>query len=337
MSATLATPAKRQPNTKGEHIFPATIIEPMALRWKSLTAAGIHEEANGLLGEIIVLSTPMLARFAQHERYNVTVDLQILVSMAQSRIETWMRYWDPAKGRIFSWFTKCAKHVYLGEVAKAQVYRQRYHATSDSLEQIAGALDPQIDADADIEHVQSALADIECRWSNPQVIDCIRFHIASIVENPRGPKKPVIRAGSFASGLSIELSRFAHNWALFAIRSAMYHRLKPHYSDVDLITYSESFTLFPDLLDIITVAQLKKLIAVMGGQRLRIPTVAQVEKLVRNQKLAAALASHSHLTPTSLSAVARDHGVRDRTAEEVFVAMSEMLDPERNTQSPVYS
>jgi hypothetical protein len=90
----------------GEHIFHANYLEPLALKWKELNAEGKHAEAMAVLEEIVIGSTQMFERLAQHECYHYTVDLPILVSAAQEKVVKWLLKWEKKKGRLFSWFSK---------------------------------------------------------------------------------------------------------------------------------------------------------------------------------------------------------------------------------------
>ena len=78
-----------------------------------------------VLDEIILKSTPMFERFAQHEEYTNTVELSILVSAAQEKVVKWLLKWEPKLGKIFSWFSKCAKHAFLSEIVKANQCKKR--------------------------------------------------------------------------------------------------------------------------------------------------------------------------------------------------------------------
>ena len=50
---------KSKPTLEGEHIFPATQLTPLAVKWKDLHSAGRHKEAMAVLEEIVVGSTAM--------------------------------------------------------------------------------------------------------------------------------------------------------------------------------------------------------------------------------------------------------------------------------------
>jgi hypothetical protein len=94
------------PPVTGEHIFPASYLEPLALKWKDLNARGKHTEAMAVLEEIVVGSSQMFKRLAQHEGYHYTVSLDILVSAAQEKVIRWLLRWQRKKGKLFAWFSK---------------------------------------------------------------------------------------------------------------------------------------------------------------------------------------------------------------------------------------
>ena len=70
---------KSKPTLEGEHIFPATQLTPLAVKWKDLHSAGRHKEAMAVLEEIVVGSTAMFERLAMYEDFHYTVDLGVLV------------------------------------------------------------------------------------------------------------------------------------------------------------------------------------------------------------------------------------------------------------------
>ena len=132
----IAKDAKNTPATtvvQGEHLFAASYLQPLAIKWKELNAKGKHTEAMLVLEEIVVGSTQMFQRLAQHEGYHFTVDLDILVSAAQEKVVKWLLRWQPKKGKLFTWFSKCAKNAFRSELVKVNQFRKRYHVTVTAL------------------------------------------------------------------------------------------------------------------------------------------------------------------------------------------------------------
>ena len=75
-----------------------------------------------VLEQIVEGSTAMFERLAQFEDFHYTVDLPILVSAAQEKVIKWLAKWQPKKGRLFSWFSKCAKNAFRSELVKVNQY-----------------------------------------------------------------------------------------------------------------------------------------------------------------------------------------------------------------------
>jgi hypothetical protein len=333
MSSTTEKPVKEP--VKGEHIFPATVIEPLAIQWKKLIAESRHDEASPILEDIVCKSSAMFSRLAQYEGFHHTVELESLVLAAQARVATWLLYWDPAKGRLFTWMSKCSKHVFLSEVVRASQHRKRYYPTSDNLEKFVGSTDHQVDVNEAIESVRDIIRELSCRWGDAQVICCIRFHVACIVENPGYNKKVVIRAGAYASGLSFDLSKFFHNWALYALRDAMYDKMNLPYTEQDLFRLVHSFTYLPDLLTVITWEQLLKIIALLGGTRVKFPTLAQLEQAKKDYKIFRRLERSNH-DPDAVAEIAKDEHVSVPTAQELYERMVGELHDDRSGEFPIY-
>lgn len=230
----------------------------------------------------------------------------------------------------------CSKHVFLGEVVKASQHRKRFHSTGDNLEKFAGAVDPTVNQHEAVEAVQDMLKTIHARWGNAQAQQCIQFHIACLVENPRGNRKNTVKTGAYASGLSLELSRFFYNWALYALRDAMFDQIAPRYSEEDVFRLQKSFTFLPEVIKIVGWEKTLKLIGLLGGTKLVLPTLAQLTQSRKDVALYNAL-SRTHQTATEFRRVAAEHGVTERSAEEVFQRMSNELMADRDGNYPVYA
>jgi hypothetical protein len=84
-------PRKAEKKEHGpEHIFPASQLTPLAMKWKELTDTHRQREAMEILEEIVVKSSAMFQRLAMFEDFHYTVDLDILVSAAQERVVKWL-------------------------------------------------------------------------------------------------------------------------------------------------------------------------------------------------------------------------------------------------------
>lgn len=503
-------PAKNPDAPKREHIFPATIVEPLAVQWKKLVLEGKHEEANIILEDIILKSSQMFARLAQHEGYHNTVDLDSLVLAAQARVAAWLTYWDPAKGALFSWLSKslagnslvllddgtqirideivdkkldvkvmswdgkqlvpkrithwlkspavpppkkrkskkvqkfnqndlwrlvsvkhslkqrgsqliltgdhevltqrgwimiddmmtddvmfmpekllttpgkraklarcsvkikpvynchgknynldlnwkyditvedtknfvangivvhnCSKNLFLGEVVRASQHRKRFFPTSDNLEKFVGSEDHAVSSNEAIDGVQEQIKQITSRWNDPQINCCIRFHIACIVENPKVNKKLTIKAGAYASGLNLDLSKFFYNWALFALRNAMYDKLDTPYTEQDLLRLANSFTYIPDLLNIISWEQMVKIIALLGGNKIKFPTLTQMDQLKEEYRIYRQL-SRSNLDPESFAKIAKASHISEESAETIYERISTTLNDDHDGEFSLY-
>jgi len=323
-------PAKPQ----SEHIFAASQLTPLAVRWKELNAAKRHKEAMEVLEQIVIGSTAMFERLAQYEDYHYTVDLPMLVSAAQEKVVKWLLRWQPRKGRLFSWFSKCAKNAFRSEVVKVSQYRKRFHVTSDNLEKFYGMDDHEVNKLDLARDVRSRIDAMTCRWGDPQEIGAVRFLIESIIMDDHD-KHAAVKSAACAWGISLELSRFFYNWSLVALRQQLYEKARVPFTEQDLIRAAHSYTFLPDLIDIIGVDQTRKLIAIMGGSRFRLPTMASITKLKDDHQLHHELAI-SDQDPDSFAGVARKRKRTLRTAEQIFHEMTDTIDPRRSGEHEIY-
>lgn len=319
----------------GEHIFPAATLTPLAVKWKELTAAGRHREAMDVLEQIVIGSTAMFERLAMYEDFHYTVDLPVLVSAAQERVVKWLIKWEPKKGRLFSWFSKCAKNAFRSELVKVNQFRRRYHVTSDNLEQFYGVEDHEIDKHDLATDVRSRIESMTCQWGDPQEIGALRYLIECIVDEENHDKSAAIWSAAYAYGISLDMAKFFYQWALVALRHQMYDKIHVPFTEQDLVRASESYTHLPGMMDIMTFDQMKQLIAIYGGMRIKIPTLACLAKLKDNYRLFRDL-DKTDLDPDAVAEVARAHKKTPRTAQDIYNEMSVTLDPKRYGEHSVY-
>jgi hypothetical protein len=287
-----------------------------------------------VLEEIVKASTAMFERLAQHETFHNTVDLPILVAAAQEKVVKWLIGWNPKKGRIFSWFSKCAKHAFLSEVVKVNQYRRRYHVTGDNLEKFYGSEDHEIDKRDLAKDVRTKLQDLTCRWGDPQEIGALKYLIECIVADEHD-KQAAIRAASYAYGISIDFAKFFYAWALIALRDQMYDKIRVPFTEQDLLRHKESYSHLVDLLDIVTWDQMKRIIATRGGMRLKIPTMAQLAKLKEDYETFQEIEA-SDKDPDSIADIAKRRKKTTRTAMESYMDMVETLDHRRSGEHHIY-
>jgi hypothetical protein len=324
----------KKPSLEGEHIFPASQLTPLAVKWKELNAKGRTQEAMEVLEEIVIGSSAMFERLAIHEDFHYTVDLKILVSAAQERVVKWLLRWDPTKGRLFSWFSKCAKNAFRSELVKVNQFRKRYYTTSDNLELFYGTDDHAVDKRDIAADVRNGIGSITCAWGDPQEIGALHYLIECIVDDNHD-KQAAIWSAAYAYGISVELAKFFYIWVCCAMRAQFYNRVHVPYTEQELMLASESYTLLPLLANVIGWTKTKEVCAVFGGTRIKFPTIANIEKLKDDYKLYREV-DKCDLDPDSLAEVARANKKTPRMAQEAYNEMVQILDPKRYGEHTIY-
>lgn len=321
---------------QSQHIFPQSELVPLALRWKDLNSRGKHVEAMHLLEQIICLSTPMFERLAQHEEYHTTVDLGSLVSAAQEKVVKWLLKWEPRKGRLFSWFSKCAKYAFLSELVKQNSYKRKFFATGDSLEKFHGAEDHESDKHDLANDFNNSLKGLFCRWGCKQEQGALRYLVECMVHDlDNHDKQSAIRGAAYSWGISFELARFFHSWALIALRDLHYSRIRVPFTDEDLIRAWLSYSHLPNLYDYMSHENVKRFLATHGGIRMKVPTMHQYLKMIDDNKTFEDIEA-SDKDPDSIAAIARARKRTPRSAQDAFMAMAEIADPKRSGEYPLY-
>lgn len=328
----------RQPSgnsTEGEHIFPASQLTPLAVRWKELHSAGRHKEAMLVLEQIVEGSTSMFERLAQYEDFHYTVDLSILVSAAQEKVVKWLIKWQPKKGRLFSWFSKCAKNAFRSELVKVNQYRKRYHVTSDNLEKFYGVEDHEVDKHDAAKETTTRLNQLFVRWGDPQEIGAIRYLVECVVDTDNHDKQAAIRSAAYAYGISFELAKFFYTQALVKLRHAFHDKVHVPFTREDIERSGIAYESVADMYDYFPTRDVKRYIMDHQGQRQKIPTAAHLAKLHENYALFQEL-DKSDLDPDSVAEIARKHKRTARSAQEIFTDMVQVLDPHRMGEYGLY-
>ena len=288
-----------------------------------------------VLEQIIEGSTAMFERLAQFDNFHYTVDLSILVSAAQEKVIKWLAKWQPKKGRLFTWFSKCAKNAFRSELLKVNQFRKLHHVTSDNLEIFYGAEDHEVDKHDVADEVRGKLDALTCRWGDPQEIGAIRFLTLCLMEDDHD-RQAAIRSAAYAYGISFELAKFFYNWAVVNLRHAFYEKVYVPFTEHDLMLAAESYSFWPEFVNIVGIAKAKECSAKLGGQRIKFPSLKYLAKLRENHRLARDV-EQSDLDPEAIAEVAGKHKKTPRTAQEVFNEMVEQIDPRRYGEHRIFN
>ena len=288
-----------------------------------------------VLEQIVEGSTAMFERLAQYEDFHHTVDLPILVSAAQEKVVKWLIKWQPRKGRLFSWFSKCAKHAFLSELVKVNQYRKRYHVTSDSLEKFYGTEDHEVDKHDLAKDAQQRMHSIFVRWGDPQEQAALRYLIECIADIEEHDKAAAIRSAAYAHGISFELAKFFYTWANVALRHAFHDKIHVPFTEEDLRRSTLSYDLLVDMYDYFPSKDVDRFIVDHHGQRFKIPTLPALAKVRENNAIFKEI-DRSDQDPDSVAEIARRYKRTVRSAQEIFSDMVQILDPKRIGEYGLY-
>ncbi len=233
----------------------------------------------------------------------------------------------------------CSKHAFLSEIAKLNQHRRRFHATGDNLEKFFGAEDHNAFKDEAANDVRKKLADITVRWGDPQEIGAVRYILECLVEDRSAESKPdkevIIKSASYAHCISPDLSRFFYDWALFALRDALHHKIHVPFTQQDLLRNRESYTFLVDMIDIVGWDRFKRLVVTLGGQRLRLPTLQQLARLHSDYLMSQEI-DKTDLDPESVEQTGKKHGRSAKAAAEIYEEMVEITNPRRSGEHSLY-
>src|SRR5207253_1368629 len=90
---------------------------------------------------------------------------------------------------------------------------------------------------------------------------------------------------AYAYGISLDQAKFFYSWVLTAMRHQFFDKIHIPFTEQDLLRAAESYTHLPGLVDIIGWPKFKEVIAVYGGTRFKLPTIAYLTKLGDDYRL----------------------------------------------------
>ena len=328
--------AKDTNRTKDEHIFPESKIRPLVLNWKRLIDEDKTWEAMDLLEVIIADSTEMFKRLAQHEKFHHTVPLDSLVVAAQEKIPKWLMKWDPAKGSLFSWLSTCAKNVFRSGLVKTTTFTKRVHCTDDdaALERLSGFTDDGQDAKDRSDAILTKIRGISAPWASEEMRGAIRYMIECIMEDDHR-RQDCIRGAAFAWGLSMDTSKFLYSWTHVQIKTELYDEKYVRFTDQDLFMAQYRNTIWPQVIDIVGWKPALKLFACVGGQRLKVLTIAEIARMKQQGQMVQEILN-SDKDPDAIAKIAKRFGKTEKSATDVFVTMTGIMNPMMSGEFPVY-
>jgi hypothetical protein len=162
----------------------------------------------------------------------------------------------------------------------------------------------------------------------------VRYLIECVIDDEHD-KQAACWSAAYAYGISLDLSKFFYSWVLAEMRHSFFDKIHIPFTEHELLLAAESYTLLPTVINIVGIPKTKELIAVLGGTRFKLPTIAYLTKLKEDYRLFREL-DKSDLDPDSVAAVARAHKKTPRTAQEVYNEMVTILDPKRYGEHSIY-
>ena len=328
--------AKDASRAKDEHIFPESKIRPLVFNWKRLVAEEKLWEAMDLLEVIIIDSTEMFKRLAQHEKFHHTVPLDSLVVAAQEKIPKWLMKWDPAKGSLFSWLSTCAKNVFRSELVKTTTFTKRVHCTDDdaALERLSGFTDDGQDAKDRSDAILTKIQGMTAPWASDEMRGAIRYIIECIMEDDHR-RQDCIRGAAFAWGLSMDTTKFLYSWTHVQIKIELDDEKFVRFTDQDLFMAHYRNTPWPQVVDIAGWKVANKIFACIGGQRLKVPTIAELARLKQQGQMVQEILN-SDKDPESIAKIAKRFGKTEKSATDIYVSMTGVMNPMVSGEFPVY-
>lgn len=257
-------------------VFENDFTEGLVVRWKRTRDFGTYHQickyTKNLMDSIVIGS-----------KFSRNAPLQDILGNMFLSMERWLDRWVPGKGTLYSYLSTCIKHACISFVTKEVGLRQRQVLVGDTPMESLGAT-YVMDFDDAPDLVTSITSDLECRWSDPEIRDAIRYVADEILRNG-GVKhrKAVLQTMSLAFDLGaytdaghtnemIDVARFIVDWTHAAIRKAWLDHHSPPIRQYDVARLATRFSFLPDLIEVVGLESATRLMSVFAGMSVRFPT-----------------------------------------------------------------
>lgn len=229
---------------------------------------------------------------------------------------------------------QCSKNAFLSEVGKVNQMRRRCYTTSDNLERFYGVEDHEVNRHDLAKEYKRRIQDIHCRWGDPQELGALRYLIDCIVDDSHD-KQAAIRSAAYCWGISLPMAKFFYNWAVVGLRHQFYEKAYVPFTEYDLMLAAESYTLWPEIINAIGYEPAKKLVVLMGGSRVHIPSINAIAKLKEADQIRREI-DRSNLDPATIAEIARKRKKTVRSAAEIYREMLAIQHPNRSGEFSIY-
>jgi hypothetical protein len=152
------------------------------------------------------------------------------------------------------------------------------------------------------------------------LIECVLSHDHN--------RRRAITAVCYAWAIPPQLARFFYTWVLFALRNAYYEKVHVPFTEQDVLRHLHSYSLQPDIIDIIGWSNYKRLIMTMGGQRIKLPTLHQLAKEHQDYRMMREI-DQTALDPKSVETIGKKYKRSFPAAAKIYEDMLERTAPHR--------
>ena len=224
-------------------------------------------------------------------KFHMCAPFQDIKNSMYASMRNWIRNvrTTPGSPKAFSYLGSCVRNAALAYVTKEKQHYQRtmYECTHQTPLDAFENTSYVENFDHELrEGLREALRSIEIRWSSNAIKECIQYFVETIMQGKAQPRRQfVLKTACMAFGdiedgryrqMHINQAKFLLDWSQGSVRAAVLDLYEQPMGEIDCIRASERFSFIPDIINIVGMANAKKLMHILAGVTVKFPSHQQL-------------------------------------------------------------
>jgi len=235
--------------------------------------------------KIIEGSIPLMDSIIRDGHYIKYADIHELRSECSIKLWKVIHNFDPKRGKAFTIFSISLKNFLLSYI-KRKVSKQRIYTESckdEFLEEIQGEAYVSYSIP---KHFQDRILEIDTRFIEENQRNALKYFIHYFIADGLWESKTkMVYTASSIFKLQIDKSAILYDYALLKLRSELLDLSDIELTDIEILRLNKRWSVIPELAELIGMPSMLKLIKVMGGINLTIPSIRDIQKLEKSKRV----------------------------------------------------
>ena len=269
---------QKSSSKKKKMYFDENLITSLILGWKE---TGDIEYWH----KIIENSIPLIDSVIREGNYTKYADIEEL--RAECSIKLWkvIHNFDPKRGKSFTIFSISLKNFLLSyikrKIAKDKIY------TGDADEEFLENICDETYVNYSIpDDFKRKILEIDTRFVEENQKNAIKYFISYFINDGFWVSKTkMIYTAASVFKLQIDKASVLYDYSLLKLRSELMDLSDIELNDIEILRINKRWSVIPELAELIGMNMMKKLIKIMGGINITIPSIRDIQKLEKSRKV----------------------------------------------------